>query len=388
MGKISIQDLASNLANRQGIDKTSAETFIKAMFTTIENGLNADGVVKIKGFGTFKVIDVDARESVSVNTGERVTIEGHKKITFTPDNTMKEMVNRPFAQFDTITLDDELSLIDIVPTPATDEESEKADEAKELPEEEENPSDSERQIIDKGEESSECEESSESEEETVDTKEENEDGKEDDNDEEEEEDEEIGEEDEEEDEEEEEEHKHNGWWWIVLIIIVIAGILYASYHVGYNFGQYIDIIEDFLNIKGADSTNVRDEEADIMKILNYAQDSTKTDTIEKDSSQVVESKNDSTMTTDTVAPADNKSSDEPIDYGALDNRVRTGAYTITGLDYEVTVKEGETVQKISRRIFGPGMECYIEAFNGLERGASVQAGQKLKIPKLKLKKKK
>lgn len=379
MGKISIQDLASNLANRQGIDKTSAETFIKAMFTTIENGLNADGVVKIKGFGTFKVIDVDARESVSVNTGERVTIEGHKKITFTPDNTMKEMVNRPFAQFDTITLDDELSLIDIVPTPATDEESEKADEATQLPQEEENPSDSERQIIDKSEESSESEESYEgeesyeSEEETVDTKEEDEEGEEDDND---------------EDEDEEEEHKHNGWWWIVLIIIVIAGILYASYHVGYNFGQYIDIIEDFLNIKGADSTDVRDEEADIMKILNYAQDSTKTDTIEKDSSQVVESKNDSTMTTDTVAPADNKSSDEPIDYGALDNRVRTGAYTITGLDYEVTVKEGETVQKISRRIFGPGMECYIEAFNGLERGASVQAGQKLKIPKLKLKKKK
>lgn len=379
MGKISIQDLASNLANRQGIDKTSAETFIKAMFTTIENGLNADGMVKIKGFGTFKVIDVDARESVSVNTGERVTIEGHKKITFTPDNTMKEMVNRPFAQFDTITLDDELSLIDIVPTPATDEESEKADEATQLPQEEENPSDSERQIIDKGEESS------ESEEETVDTKivdtkEEEEEGEEDDNDEEE--DEEIGE------EEEEEEHKHNGWWWIVLIIIVIAGILYASYHVGYNFGQYIDIVEDFLNIKGADSTDVRDEEADIMKILNYAQDSTKTDSIEKDSSQVIESRNDSTMTTDTIATADNKSSDEPIDYGALDNRVRTGAYTITGLDYEVTVKEGETVQKISRRIFGPGMECYIEVFNGLERGASVQAGQKLKIPKLKLKKKK
>lgn len=378
MGKISIQDLASNLANRQGIDKTSAETFIKAMFTTIENGLNADGMVKIKGFGTFKVIDVDARESVSVNTGERVTIEGHKKITFTPDNTMKEMVNRPFAQFDTITLDDELSLIDIVPTPTTDEESEKADEVTQLPEEEENPSDSERQIIDKGEESS------ESEEETVDTKEENENGKE--------EDEEIGEEDEdeagEEDEDEEEEHKHNGWWWIVLIIIVIAGILYASYHVGYNFGQYIDIIEDFLNIKGADSTDVRDEEADIMKILNYAQDSTKTDSVEKDSSQVIESRNDSTMTTYTIAPADKKSSDEPIiDYGALDNRVRTGAYTITGLDYEVTVKEGETVQKISRRIFGPGMECYIEAFNGIERGASVQTGQKLKIPKLKLKKK-
>ena len=379
MGKISIQDLASNLANRQGIDKTSAETFIKAMFTTIESGLNADGMVKIKGFGTFKVIDVDARESVSVNTGERVTIEGHKKITFTPDNTMKEMVNRPFAQFDTITLDDELSLIDIVPTPTTDEESEKADEATQLPQEEENPSDSERQIIDKSEESSESEESYEgeesyeNEEETVDTKEEDEEGEEDDND---------------EDEEEEEEHKHNGWWWIVLIIIVIAGILYASYHVGYNFGQYIDIIEDFLNIKGADSTDVRDEEADIMKILNYAQDSTKTDSVEKDSSQVIESRNDSTMTTDTIATADNKSSDEPIDYGALDNRVRTGAYTITGLDYEVTVKEGETVQKISRRIFGPGMECYIEAFNGLERGASVQAGQKLKIPKLKLKKKK
>ena len=106
MGKISIQDLAQVLVERKGLNKRDAVIFVSAMFDIIQTNLEKDRVVKIKGLGTFKIIDVDDRESVNVNTGERVLIEGHNKITFTPDALMKELVNKPFSQFETVVLND------------------------------------------------------------------------------------------------------------------------------------------------------------------------------------------------------------------------------------------------------------------------------------------
>ena len=106
MGKISIQDLAQVLVERKGLNKRDAAIFVSAMFDIIQTNLEKDRVVKIKGLGTFKIIDVDDRESVNVNTGERVLIEGHNKITFTPDALMKELVNKPFSQFETVVLND------------------------------------------------------------------------------------------------------------------------------------------------------------------------------------------------------------------------------------------------------------------------------------------
>ena len=106
MGKISIQDLAQVLVEHKGLNKRDAVIFVSAMFDIIQTNLEKDRVVKVKGLGTFKIIDVDDRESVNVNTGERVLIEGHNKITFTPDALMKELVNKPFSQFETVVLND------------------------------------------------------------------------------------------------------------------------------------------------------------------------------------------------------------------------------------------------------------------------------------------
>ena len=106
MGKISIQDLSQALVLRHGLEKRDAAIFVSAMFDIIQMNLEKDRIVKVKGLGTFKIIDVDDRESVNVNTGERVLIEGHNKITFTPDALMKELVNKPFSQFETVVLND------------------------------------------------------------------------------------------------------------------------------------------------------------------------------------------------------------------------------------------------------------------------------------------
>ena len=115
MGKYTIQHLADILVKKNGLADNEAQNFVNGIFEVIKEGLETDKLVKIKGFGTFKIIDVDPRESVNVNTGERVLIEGHQKVTFTPDSTMKEMVNRPFSQFDTVILKDgvDFSGIDI-----------------------------------------------------------------------------------------------------------------------------------------------------------------------------------------------------------------------------------------------------------------------------------
>ena len=106
MGKISIQDLSSVLVEKRGLSKKDASNFITEMFDIVQQELEKDKIVKIKGLGTFKIIDVDDRESVNVNTGERVLIESHGKITFTPDSLMKELVNKPFSQFETVVLND------------------------------------------------------------------------------------------------------------------------------------------------------------------------------------------------------------------------------------------------------------------------------------------
>lgn len=105
--KLTLQDFADYIAQSEGVDKTTAETFVRAFFDIIEEGLIDDKFVKIKGFGTFKLVAVSERESVNINTGERFQISGHTKVSFTPDSTMKELVNRPFAHFEAVDLNDD-----------------------------------------------------------------------------------------------------------------------------------------------------------------------------------------------------------------------------------------------------------------------------------------
>ncbi len=124
--KITIQELVEFISGNQSTSKKEIETFAKEFFKLIEDALQTERYVKIKGFGTFKLIEVDSRESINVNTGERFEIQGHNKITFTPDATLKEVVNKPFAHFESVVLNDgvffeEEPILD-EETPVTEEE--------------------------------------------------------------------------------------------------------------------------------------------------------------------------------------------------------------------------------------------------------------------------
>ena len=105
--KILLQELSDVLADREGLTRKKADAFVKAFFDVVEEALEADKFVKIKGFGTFKLVAVGERESINVNTGERIQIGGHSKISFTPDAFLRDLVNRPFAHFQTVVLNEE-----------------------------------------------------------------------------------------------------------------------------------------------------------------------------------------------------------------------------------------------------------------------------------------
>ena len=107
MDKITLSELADALAKRKSLTKKDAEAFVRVVFDTIRENLLEDELVKVKGLGTFKLVQVDSRESVHVNTGERIVIDSHSKITFTPDKSLADCVNRPFAAFETVILNDE-----------------------------------------------------------------------------------------------------------------------------------------------------------------------------------------------------------------------------------------------------------------------------------------
>ena len=113
MSKITNSDLAKVLMEKHGLTKADAERFVVQMFDILNSGLRQDKLVKIKGLGTFKVISVSSRKSVDVNTGKPIIIEGRDKITFTPDNTLRDKVNAPFAQFDTVVINDGVDFSDI-----------------------------------------------------------------------------------------------------------------------------------------------------------------------------------------------------------------------------------------------------------------------------------
>lgn len=149
--KLNIQNLIDLFVQKQGISPKEAEEFVKAFFSLIEEGLEQDRYVKIKKWGTFKLIDVDSRESIDVNTGERIEIQGHSKVSFTPDSSLKEIINRPFAHFETVILNENTVLED---TPleeenegnaGTDEgvEEAPADVRQQAPEEENSPAEEE-----------------------------------------------------------------------------------------------------------------------------------------------------------------------------------------------------------------------------------------------------
>lgn len=120
--RLTIQDLIDLLAEKHGMNRKDADTFVKEFFLLIEQALESDTYVKIKGLGTFRLIAVDSRESVNVNTGERFQIEGHTKVSFTPDAVLRDTINKPFGHFETVVLNEKTVLEDTTIDEAEEEE--------------------------------------------------------------------------------------------------------------------------------------------------------------------------------------------------------------------------------------------------------------------------
>lgn len=137
--KILLQDIVDYIANKQGVTRKAAETFAKSFFEAIEDSLLSERLVRIKGFGTFKLINVGERESINVNTGERFQIEGHSKVSFTPETDLKNRINKPFAHFETVVINEgtdleKLENVETIEPPTEDSpivENDKAEQDKE-----------------------------------------------------------------------------------------------------------------------------------------------------------------------------------------------------------------------------------------------------------------
>ena len=406
MGKYSIQQLATILVKKNGLSNDDATKFVNAIFDIVKEGLETDKIVKIKGFGTFKIIDVDPRESVNVNTGERVLINGHQKITFTPDSVMKEMVNRPFAQFETVVLNDGVDFSDIDKQTNSNENNDKQEEVEDIQEEvediqeetqeeeiqeevqdiatEENnykdnkdiikeeitPESPDEEIVEEAVEEAVEEENVEEtivEEETDDTEEEAEDAF--------------------------EEEKGHSYVTILLSIAACLLLMAASAYVGYLYGIEEGKHQEKTSQISKYSTFL-DKQNEDMRAKRLAEEAKATKEAEK-------AKTDSAKQTAKDTVADKATNKEPekskkteVDdnnedfskYNTMDARVRTGAYVIVGIDKYVIVRQGQTVGKIASSLLGPGMSCYLEVLNGVSENEPLKEGTKIKIPKLRHKK--
>ena len=367
MGKIFMAELADMLAQKAGISKREAQQFLTDFVETIQDGVNNDKLVKIKGLGTFKVIDVDARESVNVNTGERVTIDSHQKLTFTPDAAMKELVNKPFSQFETVVLNDGVEFDDEpeVEEPAIAEEtpepvveptlepepepvvvSELEPEPTIVPEQEPEPV-----VVPEPEPEPEPMPEPEPEADPAPVEEE------------------VA---------EEAEEKSASYWWLWLLIAIIACVI--SFAGGYLYGRHMEMQELFAEDAPADTAAV--QAAPVVEV----KDTAKVDTmqVKPEAEEQAEVKE-----PEVKQPEPEVKQPEPEPewkkYEAMDVRVRTGAYGIVGTDRMEKVRPGDTMKRIARRTLGEGMECYIEVYNNITTSA-LKEGQEVKIPKLKLKK--
>ena len=377
MGKIFMAELADMLAQKAGISKREAQQFLTDFVETIQDGVNNDKLVKIKGLGTFKVIDVDARESVNVNTGERVTIDSHQKLTFTPDAAMKELVNKPFSQFETVVLNDGVEFDDepeveepaiaeetpepvVEPTPEPEPEPvivpEPEPEPVVVPEPEPEPvivpePEPEPVVVPEPEPEPEPMPEPEPEADPAPVEEE------------------VA---------EEAEEKSASYWWLWLLIAIIACVI--SFAGGYLYGRHMEMQELFAEDAPADTAAV--QAAPVVEV----KDTAKVDTmqVKPEAEEQAEVKE-----PEVKQPEPEVKQPEPEPewkkYEAMDVRVRTGAYGIVGTDRMEKVRPGDTMKRIARRTLGEGMECYIEVYNNMTT-SDLKEGQEVKIPKLKLKK--
>ena len=421
MGKYSITQLATILVKKNGISNDEALKFVTAIFDIVKEGLETDKLVKIKGFGTFKIIDVDPRESVNVNTGERVLINGHQKITFIPDSVMKEMVNRPFAQFETVVLNDGVDFSDIDKLSNINENIDKQEETQEelqeiIQEEEEKKEEGKEEVHDiTPQESSnnddvvrnqttisptkELAETS-----TKETAEETSEKQI----------EELAEKPIEETAEklieepaeklieepaedpiedfDKEENSHN-FTTILLSIASCLLLMAASAYIGYLYGIEEGRHQEKTSQISKYSTYLdkQNEELRTKRLAEEAKATKEAEKTKNDTTKQTAKDNKTDTTTNNQPKENNKTKEDNNDdnfskYDTMDARVRTGAYVIVGIDKYIIVREGQTVGKIAKALLGPGMSCYIEVLNGVTENEPLKEGTKIKIPKLRHKK--
>ena len=132
--KLTLQELIDLLAARHQMEPQDADAFVRAFWALIEEGLKSDNYVKIKGLGTFKLIDTEARESINIQTGERIEIQSHSRVTFTPEASLRDLINRPFAHFETVVLNETTNFDDLdeVDEKTTEDDEEQSSEVEEV----------------------------------------------------------------------------------------------------------------------------------------------------------------------------------------------------------------------------------------------------------------
>ena len=479
MSKFSLNTLGKQLADKSGLSQVEAELFIRKMFDVCNQGLEADKQVKIKWLGTFKVQATKDRESINVNTGERFTIEGRDKLTFTPDNILKEIVNKPFAQFETVVVNDGVDFDEIdekfgeeqpddapaqvidfldeektaTPNPevvviGSEKEKEKEKEAEDelakqiaieqakLERLKQAQLEQERMQKEKLEKEKQEQERLEQvrleqerlEQEKLEQKRLEQERLEQER---------LEQEKLElaqqqqalkavvepavpasdESEEEEEEESSNSHhiviprYLVVAVCLIVVALIGGMGWFAFNYGQMTaqrDHLAMQLNqyhqapakkvpAKPAAAPLSQEQKLrqkameDSIRMAKTAEAVKLAENSDEESANAEKAKQTEAKA---KAEAKEKAKDKAEEKAASkiassqydkDARVRTGAYRIIGVAQTVTVGAGQTLEQISTRYLGSGMECYVEALNGT---STIKAGQKIKIPKLELKKKK
>lgn len=443
MSKFSLNTLGKLLADKSGLSQVEAELFIRKMFDVCNQGLDADKQVKIKWLGTFKVQATKDRESINVNTGERFTIEGRDKLTFTPDNILKEIVNKPFAQFETVVVNDGVDFDEIdekfgeeqtedapeqvidfldeektaTPNPEVvviESEKEKEDEqAKQIAIEQAKlerlkQAQLEQERIQKEKQEQERLEQERLEQEKLELAQQQQALKA------------VVEpavpasdESEEEEEKEEEEKSSNSHhiviprYLVVAVCLIVVALIGGMGWFAFNYGQMTaqrDHLAMQLNqyhqapAKKVPAKPAAAPLSQEQKLRQKAMEDSIRMAKTAEAVKLAENSDEESANAEKAKQAEAKAKAEAKDKAEekaaskiassqydKDARVRTGAYRIIGVAQTVTVGAGQTLEQISTRYLGSGMECYVEALNGT---STVKAGQKIKIPKLELKKKK
>ena len=424
MSKVSITELASKLMEKHGLKRTEAELFIRQFVGVINDGLKNDKSVKVKGLGTFKVQAVSARKSVDVNTGEAIVIEGRDKISFTAEAVMRDLVNAPFAQFETVIVNDgvDFSEIDakheadnteakeptptVEPTPVAEPEqivepapaaepeptvveltpvAEPEPTVEPTPVAEPEPTVEPAPVV-------EPEPAAEPEPAVVELTPADEDS------------------DTDTDELEAKSKSYKNTIIVLasslacVVILAVVGFVYMFSQIEKRDNRIAHLetqtatladrmMKTHMSPTPVANQPVANDEADNILAANEqkieaAQNADKENNL-KSAEAKPEPKAKPKAATKPTAEAKAhaaKSAPSILSQSAYDKdpRVRTGAYVITGIANTVTVKAGQTMSSLSKTYLGPGMECYLEAVNGGNR--ELKAGEKIKIPALKTKK--